>query len=65
MAKALDVRRVQRIKAIQCGQSGGQLEIRTSDVADLSVEQLQLRQIAGLFEGIFGLSVVLETFGEG
>ena len=65
VAKALDVRRVQRIKAIQCGQSGGQLEIRTSDVADLSVEQLQLRQIAGLFEGIFGLAVVLETFGEG
>ncbi len=61
LAKALDVGRNQRIKNIQCVQRGNRLELSAPDVADISMEQLELRQVCGLFEDIFGKEVLLET----
>ena len=63
LAKALDVGRNQRIKTIRCFERGNRLELSTPDVADLSMEQLELRQVCGLFEDIFGREVILETVG--
>ena len=64
IAKSLDVGRNQRIKNITCMERGNRLELSTPDVADLSVEQLELRQVCGLFEDIFGREVLLETVSD-
>ena len=64
IAKALDVSHHQRISTIQCSIRGNRLELSTPDVADLSVEQLEIRQVSGMFAGIFGNEVQLETVGE-
>lgn len=64
LAKALDVSRHQRIEAIQCVQHAHRLDLSTTDVADFSMEQLELRQVCGLFEDIFGKEVLLETVSD-
>jgi exopolyphosphatase/guanosine-5'-triphosphate,3'-diphosphate pyrophosphatase len=61
IAKALDVTHSQRIAAIEALERSNRLELWTKDVADLSMEQMELRQVSGLFEDIFGREVVLET----
>ena len=64
IAKALDVSRSQRIKNLNCQRIGNQTHLRTSDVADLSVERLEISRAATLFDDIFGTQVVLETTGD-
>ena len=64
VAIAINVGQAQRIKTIDCEQRGSQMKLTTSDVSDLAMEQLSLRQVSSLFEEIFGLVVVLETVGE-
>lgn len=64
LAKALDVSRNQRIQSIECRERGNRLELTTPDVADLSIERLELRQVCGLFEDIFGKQVLLETVND-
>ncbi|MFK7767953.1 MAG: exopolyphosphatase [Mariniblastus sp.] len=64
IAKALDSGNNQRIESIVCERRANQLELKTSDVSDLKMEQLALRQVSGLFEEIFGIVALLETVGE-
>jgi exopolyphosphatase/guanosine-5'-triphosphate,3'-diphosphate pyrophosphatase len=64
IAKALDVGHHQRIETVRCLSQGNRMELSTPDVADLSMEQLELRQVSGMFEDIFGSQVLLETVGE-
>lgn len=64
LAKALDVGRHQRIRTIKCVERGNRLELSTPDVADFSMEQLELRQVSGLFEDIFGRDVLLEPVSD-
>ncbi|MCA8984202.1 MAG: HD domain-containing protein [Planctomycetaceae bacterium] len=59
VALALDGSRNQRIHEFECQVERGQLVITVPDVTDLSMEHLALRQIGGLFEETFGLSLLL------
>ena len=61
VAVALDDSRSQRIKDFQCVREEGRLVIAISQVRDLSLEQLALRQNGSLFEEIFGMPVLLRT----
>lgn len=60
IAKALDSTRRQPIRDIQCTQLATSVEIETADVADISVELLEMRKSAQMFSDIFGLKVVLK-----
>ena len=71
VADALDRSRSQRVRNIECTIKERQFVIRVPQVADLSVEQLALKQKGSLFEEIFGLQVILrpqqtlhENFGK-
>ena len=64
IANALDVSHSQRVKTITCTKQGNRLELTNRDNADLSMEQLEVRHVSGLFESIFGLEVLLETFDD-
>lgn len=59
LAVALDDSRSQRIQEIDCNIDGGRLTVSVPDVADLSLEQLALRQSGSLFADVFGLQVQL------
>ena len=59
IAVALDDSRSQRIHDIQCVHENGRLVISTSDVEDLSLEQVALRQSSSLFEETFGMPVMV------
>ena len=61
IAKAIDVGHAQRINKLECDLRGNQLELTTSDVADLALEKMELRQVSELFEDIFGVEVTLEA----
>lgn len=54
VAKSLDASRSQRIKEIECHIGGG-LSIFVPGIADLSLEQLELKGQRVLFENIFGV----------
>ena len=64
IAKGLDVGKNQNIKSVSCLERGDRLEISTNDVADFSMEQLEIRQVSSLFTDIFGKDVLLDTVGE-
>lgn len=55
LAIALDDSRSQRINDIQCRVDGKRLVITATNVEDVSLEQLALRQTGGLFEETFGM----------
>jgi exopolyphosphatase/guanosine-5'-triphosphate,3'-diphosphate pyrophosphatase len=59
IAVALDDSRSQRIHEVKCVQENGRLVISTSDVEDLSLEQVALRQSSTLFEETFGMPVMV------
>lgn len=59
VALALDASRNQRIHDFECQIDRQQLVVTVSDVTDLSMEQLALRQLGGLFEETFGLPIHL------
>ena len=59
VADALDRSRSQRIRDIECEVRERQFVINVPRTADLSVEQIALKQKGPLFEEIFGMQVVL------
>lgn len=59
VAIALDESRGQRIHDVRCSMESSRLVIGIPLVEDLSIEQLALRQNAGLFEETFGVPVLL------
>ncbi len=63
VAIALDASRAQRISEIDCQLSGGgkRVVITAKSAADLSMEQLKLKQVRGFFESIFGAETILKT----
>ena len=63
VADALDHSRSQRVKKLQCEVADGQLVISVSNVEDLSLEQLELKQKGSLFEETYGLQVLLRRIG--
>ncbi|MFT5301481.1 MAG: exopolyphosphatase/guanosine-5'-triphosphate,3'-diphosphate pyrophosphatase, partial [Mariniblastus sp.] len=64
IAIAIDTCRNQRIKTINCIERGSRIELSTPDVTDFSMEQLEVRQVCGLFGDIFGKEVFLETLSD-
>lgn len=63
IAKAIDVGLHQRINKLEYEFRGKRLDLFTEDVADLGLEQMELRQVSGLFEELFGTEVSIETAG--
>jgi len=59
VAIALDESRSQRIRELQCTHEGGRFVIYIPGAADLSVEQLAIKQSGSLFEEVFGTKVFL------
>ncbi len=61
LAIALDESRGARVKEVHCARERDRLVIQISGLDDISLEQLSMRQNAGLFEEVYGLSVLLRT----
>ncbi|MFK8112549.1 MAG: HD domain-containing protein [Rubripirellula sp.] len=61
LAIALDDTRTGRIREIQCSCDGRQLVINVPGVDDVSLEQIAMRQNAGLFRDVFGMQVLLRA----
>jgi exopolyphosphatase/guanosine-5'-triphosphate,3'-diphosphate pyrophosphatase len=61
LAVALDESRSGRVKEVICQRERNRLVIRVPGVDDVSLEQLSMRQNAGLFEEVFGMSVLLRS----
>ncbi len=59
LATALADTRSGRIREIQCEREGKRLVINVSGVEDVSLEQIAMRQNAGLFRDVFGMPVLL------
>ncbi len=63
LAIALDDTRSGRIKEIRCDRERKRLVITVPEVKDVSLEQLAMRQNAGLFQEIYGIPVLLRAGG--
>lgn len=61
LAKAFDVSNQQRIRKLELSINGNRLDFTTNDAADLTLEQIELRKVAGLFEELFGTEITLAT----
>jgi exopolyphosphatase/guanosine-5'-triphosphate,3'-diphosphate pyrophosphatase len=61
ISKALDVRHLQKLKKVGCELRPNRLNLKSESSVDLSLEQLELKQVAELFERIFGRHVSLES----
>ena len=61
VAKALDESHSQRINELTCTCEGERFLINIPGVADLSLEQLALRQTGDFFEEVFGMQVFLRS----
>jgi exopolyphosphatase/guanosine-5'-triphosphate,3'-diphosphate pyrophosphatase len=61
LAIALDESRNGRVKEVQCKRERDRLVIRIPALDDVSLEQLSMRQNAGLFEEVFGIPVLLRA----
>ena len=61
LAIALDDTRSGRILEIECVNDGQQLVINVPGVDDVSLEQIAMRENAGLFREIFGIPVLLRA----
>ena len=59
VADSLDRSHSQRVHEIRCIRQDGRLVIAIPQIADLSLEQLALKQKGTLFEEIFGMQVLL------
>jgi exopolyphosphatase/guanosine-5'-triphosphate,3'-diphosphate pyrophosphatase len=59
IAKALDAGRNQSIQEIRAERIGNSLQVSAAGLADVSIEQLELRRQQELFEYVFGLNVEL------
>lgn len=63
IANALDASSTQRVENLECDIQGDgkQVLLKTSSSADLSMEQLKLKQVTPFFEEIFGADIVLNS----
>ncbi len=61
LAIALDDTRSGRLREIDCSRDGKQLVIQVPGVDDVSLEQIAMRENAGLFRDVFGLQVLLRA----
>lgn len=61
LAIALDESRSGRVKEVNCHRERDRLIITIPALDDVSLEQLSIRQNAGLFEEVFGLGVLLRS----
>ncbi|TWT52942.1 Exopolyphosphatase [Rubripirellula amarantea] len=61
LAIALDDTRTGRIREIQCHRESRQLHIQVHGVDDVSLEQIAMRENAGLFLDVFGMAVLLRA----
>ena len=61
LATALDDTRSGRIREIECTREGKKLVINVPGVEDVSLEQIAMRQNAGLFRDVFGMPVLLRA----
>ena len=61
LAIALDDTRSGRIREIECLRENKQLVIHVPGVDDVSLEQVAMRQNAGLFRDVFGMTVLLRA----
>ena len=59
VADALERSHSQRIKRIRCSREDDRLVISVPGVADLSLEQLALKQKGRMFEDVYGMPVHL------
>jgi len=59
VADAMEASRGQRLHELKFSREGGRLVIAISQVEDLSIEQLALKQSGSLFEETFGMPVML------
>ncbi|MCD0460137.1 Ppx/GppA phosphatase family protein [Roseiconus lacunae] len=63
LAAALDDTRTSRIREIDCKVEGNRLIIEIPGVSDVSLEQIAMKQQAGLFRDVYGLPVMLRVGG--
>ncbi|MCX7825351.1 MAG: HD domain-containing protein, partial [Verrucomicrobiae bacterium] len=63
VADALDSKELQQVRALAFSREEGQLIIHVSDVEDLTLERIALKQKGTMFEDIYGLRVVLREAG--
>jgi exopolyphosphatase/guanosine-5'-triphosphate,3'-diphosphate pyrophosphatase len=61
LATALDDTRTSRIREIDCQVDEKRLIIQVPGVRDISLEQIAMRQQAGLFQDVFGRQVILRA----
>lgn len=61
LAIALDESRSGRVKDVECRREHDRLVIRIPALDDVSLEQLSMRQNAGLFEEVYGIGVLLRA----
>jgi exopolyphosphatase/guanosine-5'-triphosphate,3'-diphosphate pyrophosphatase len=61
LAIALDDTRSGRVRDIQCTRDTNQLVINVPGVDDVSLEQIAMRENAGLFRDVFGMPVLLRA----
>ncbi len=61
VADALDRNRMQQAKDIRCTREEGQFVIWVSDVEDLTLERLTLKEKESLFNDVYGMKVVFRS----
>ena len=61
VAKSLDVTRTQHFNNIECRIEPNRIGIHVEESVELSLEQLELKQTAALFEDIFGRPILLTS----
>jgi len=61
IAKALDTGRRQRVGSVDANVNSTHLLLQVSQVEDLTVEKLELKQMSRLFESVFGKRVALTS----
>lgn len=61
VADALDRGHMQQVRALAFSRDDGQFVITVSDVADLTLERLAMKEKANMFEDVFGMKVVLRA----
>ena len=63
LAIALNDTRSGRVREIECHRDGKHLAIHVPGVEDVSLEQIAMRENAGLFRDVFGLQILLRAAG--
>ncbi|QDT59508.1 Exopolyphosphatase [Stieleria bergensis] len=61
LASALDDTRTGRVRDVVCEVTSKQLLMTLPGIQDVSIEQVAIKQLSGLFRDVFGLTVVLRN----